>query len=238
MNRVIQPKVKVTLVQGETFNVTIGRAAWEACSATWNLGTNSAFALGPRNTTENLDRVGRPHDLSDVNYPGLNPWTLTLVPNLCCCFFFVSFFPPTSCFIQLFVCAYDLDKHQTVYNTYVRIKGICEQISIQINIHYIHVNLWLSLNLGVYCSLEKWCFTRCVAYPITETMFHSKDQTSQLNCKLHYEYTTAKLVWSFLWVGYKRKHFPLHFSLLLLFFYYCSYPDNLFMLCSLILFYW
>jgi hypothetical protein len=40
----MQPKVKVTLVQGEIFNVTIGRAAWEACSATWNLGTNSAFA--------------------------------------------------------------------------------------------------------------------------------------------------------------------------------------------------
>jgi hypothetical protein len=29
----------------------------EACSATWNLGTNSAFALEPRKTTENLDRV-------------------------------------------------------------------------------------------------------------------------------------------------------------------------------------
>jgi hypothetical protein len=35
MNRVIQPKVKVkvTLVQGDIFNVTIGKAAWEACSA-------------------------------------------------------------------------------------------------------------------------------------------------------------------------------------------------------------
>jgi hypothetical protein len=33
------------------FNITIGRAAWEACSATWNLGTNWAFALGPRKTT-------------------------------------------------------------------------------------------------------------------------------------------------------------------------------------------
>jgi hypothetical protein len=33
------------------------RAAWEACSATWNLGTNSAFALGLRKTTENLNRV-------------------------------------------------------------------------------------------------------------------------------------------------------------------------------------
>jgi hypothetical protein len=59
MNRVIQLKVKVksqvTLVQGENFKVTIGRAAWEGCSATWNLGTNSAFALVPRKTTESLD---------------------------------------------------------------------------------------------------------------------------------------------------------------------------------------
>jgi hypothetical protein len=39
----------------------------EACSATWNLGTNSAFALGPRKTTENPDRVGRSQDLSDAN---------------------------------------------------------------------------------------------------------------------------------------------------------------------------
>jgi hypothetical protein len=45
-------------VQGKIFNVTIGRAAWEECSATWNLGTNSAFALGPMKTTENL-RVGQ-----------------------------------------------------------------------------------------------------------------------------------------------------------------------------------
>jgi hypothetical protein len=39
----------------------------EACSATWNLGTNSTFALGPRKTTENLDRVGRSQDLPDAN---------------------------------------------------------------------------------------------------------------------------------------------------------------------------
>jgi hypothetical protein len=57
MNRVIQPKDKVTLVQGEIFNVTIERVAWEARSATLNLGTNSAFALEPRKTTENHDRV-------------------------------------------------------------------------------------------------------------------------------------------------------------------------------------
>jgi hypothetical protein len=31
-----------------------------------NLGTNSAFAVGPRKTTENLDRVGRPQDPPDA----------------------------------------------------------------------------------------------------------------------------------------------------------------------------
>jgi hypothetical protein len=97
MKRVIQPKVKVTLLQGEIFNVTIGRAAWEPCSATWNLGTNSAFALGPRKTAENLDGVGRSQDLPDANWPlasspALNPRTLTLVPNLCCCVFLFCFF--------------------------------------------------------------------------------------------------------------------------------------------------
>jgi hypothetical protein len=40
---------------GRNFSVTVGRAPWEACSATWNLGTNSALALRPRKTTENLD---------------------------------------------------------------------------------------------------------------------------------------------------------------------------------------
>jgi hypothetical protein len=67
MNKVIQSKVIVMLVQGEIVNVTIGRATWEACSATWNLGANSAFALGPKKTTENLDQVGRSQDLPDAN---------------------------------------------------------------------------------------------------------------------------------------------------------------------------
>jgi hypothetical protein len=65
MNRVILPKV--TLVQGEIFNVTIERAAWEAYNATWDLGTNSEFALGPRKTTENLDRVGRSQGHPNAN---------------------------------------------------------------------------------------------------------------------------------------------------------------------------
>jgi hypothetical protein len=42
---------------GQNFDIKIGRAAREAPSAIWNLGTNSAFAVGPRKTTENLERV-------------------------------------------------------------------------------------------------------------------------------------------------------------------------------------
>jgi hypothetical protein len=53
--------------EGEIFNVTVGWAACEACSATWNLGTNSAFALGPRKITLNLEQVGRSQDLPDIS---------------------------------------------------------------------------------------------------------------------------------------------------------------------------
>jgi hypothetical protein len=79
---------------GEIFNVTIRRAACEACSPTWNLGTDSAFALGPRKTTENLDRVGRSQNLPDANWLlvsnlALNTRVLTLDPI--CAVFFPSF---------------------------------------------------------------------------------------------------------------------------------------------------
>jgi hypothetical protein len=80
--------------------VTFGRAACEACSVTWNLGANSAFALEPRKTTENLDRVGRLQDLPDTNWllassPALNTQALTLV-RICAVLFF------TSCFYKYF----------------------------------------------------------------------------------------------------------------------------------------
>jgi hypothetical protein len=45
------------------FYVNIGRAECEAYSL--NLGTNSAFALRPKKSTENLDRVGRSQKLPD-----------------------------------------------------------------------------------------------------------------------------------------------------------------------------
>jgi hypothetical protein len=67
INRVVQPKVEVK----SQSHVSAGRNFqcyhWDACSATWNLGTNSAFALGRRKTTENLDRVGRSQDLPDAD---------------------------------------------------------------------------------------------------------------------------------------------------------------------------
>jgi hypothetical protein len=66
-------KVKVTLVQGEIFNVTIRRAEWEACSATWNLGTNSVFALGPRKTTESYIKDAK-SDLKNINQNESGVW--------------------------------------------------------------------------------------------------------------------------------------------------------------------
>jgi hypothetical protein len=46
--------------------LTLGGATCEARSATFNLGTNSAFALGSRKTTENLDRDGRSQNLPEA----------------------------------------------------------------------------------------------------------------------------------------------------------------------------
>jgi hypothetical protein len=53
--------------------------------AAWNLGTNTAFALRPRKTTESLDRVGWSQELPDGNWilassPALTTRALTLVP--------------------------------------------------------------------------------------------------------------------------------------------------------------
>jgi hypothetical protein len=57
----------LTASDGINFGVNVGRAACEVCSSTCNLGTNSAFALGPSKTTENLDRIGRSQDLPDAD---------------------------------------------------------------------------------------------------------------------------------------------------------------------------
>jgi hypothetical protein len=75
---------------------------------------------------------------------GIKSTSPNISPYLCC---FLSFFPPfflflfflTSCFLQLFLCAYNLDKHQTVYNTCERNEHMYEEICIQI---YIYLYLW------------------------------------------------------------------------------------------------
>jgi hypothetical protein len=43
----------------------LGRAPCEARRVIWNLGINSAFAVGPKKTTENSDRVDRSQEPSD-----------------------------------------------------------------------------------------------------------------------------------------------------------------------------
>jgi hypothetical protein len=71
-----------------------------------------------------------------------------------------------------------------------------------------YVILWLSVNLGVYCSLEKSDFvTRFVAHSITKIIIHSWDQSRQFSCKFHYEYTTAKLFLSCLFHFFSSLHF-------------------------------
>jgi hypothetical protein len=73
MNRAIQPEFEVKVKSQSyvsverIFNVTIGKASWEAYSATWNFGNNSAFAPRPRKTTENRHRVGQSQDLPEAN---------------------------------------------------------------------------------------------------------------------------------------------------------------------------
>jgi hypothetical protein len=46
------------------FDATIGRATCEARSSTRSLCINSAFAVGPKETMENLHRIGRSRDLA------------------------------------------------------------------------------------------------------------------------------------------------------------------------------
>jgi hypothetical protein len=57
-------------IRTKTLKVTLeggGGAACEACSAKCITGTNSAFALRPRKTTENLHPLARSLDLPDAD---------------------------------------------------------------------------------------------------------------------------------------------------------------------------
>jgi hypothetical protein len=71
---------RVTL--GRNFDDTIGVAVCEASSATWNLGTNSAFALVSRKTMENLDGVGQKQDLPAANWLLSFHYILSILHNM------------------------------------------------------------------------------------------------------------------------------------------------------------
>jgi hypothetical protein len=117
-----------------------------------NLGSISAFALRLRKTTENLDRVGLSQYLPDANWllsssPALNTQALTLV-HICAVALLKNIYKfLTNTFIVNinWICtkpcttpAEGMNKYAYKY-TYI---CICDS--------------WLSVNLGVYCSLEKW----------------------------------------------------------------------------------
>lgn len=53
---------------GWNCEVNFGSAAGEVCKETWNLGTNSTFALGLPKTKENLDQTGQSQDLPDEDW--------------------------------------------------------------------------------------------------------------------------------------------------------------------------
>jgi hypothetical protein len=78
-------------------------------------------------------------------------------------------------FLKIFVSACNLDKHQIVYNTCGRGVHIRVCTNMRANIHIsVIVILWLSVNMGIYCSLKEiGCYKRFVAHPITKIMIHS-----------------------------------------------------------------
>jgi hypothetical protein len=102
------------------FEITIGRAACEACSAMRNLGTKSSFALGRRKPTENLDRVSRSQTLLDANWllassSALNTRTL-LVP-----IWLLLYLNKVNIFVFVHVSFYmhTLDEHQTLAHNWL-----------------------------------------------------------------------------------------------------------------------
>jgi hypothetical protein len=76
--------------------------------------SNVEFALGPE------EDHGTPWSswpgagpsgckLTSIQQSGIEYTSTNISPYLCCCFFFQNF-------LQIFLCAYNLDKHQNVYN--------------------------------------------------------------------------------------------------------------------------
>jgi hypothetical protein len=109
--------VRATLERN--FDVTNGVATCEASSATWNLGTNSAFALGSRKPRKTWScwPVAEPCGckLTSSQKPGIKYANPNISPYLCCCFIWKKF---TCLLLQIFLFyVHDLDNYQrVVYN--------------------------------------------------------------------------------------------------------------------------
>jgi hypothetical protein len=129
---------------------------------TWNWGTNSEFALGPRKTMENLDRVGRSQDLPGADWflvssPALNTRALILV-FICAVYLIFSFFFSFS--LKSFISCFHKHFYLCLIWIHTRpfiipaeeINACMQQIHMLTNIHISAcVILWLSINLEVHC---------------------------------------------------------------------------------------
>jgi hypothetical protein len=128
-------------------------------------------------TKENLDRVGRSQDLPNANWllassPALNPWALTLVPILCCCFLLFPAPPQPVIFFYNYLYMHMIWIGTKLYKTHM------EGINAYVNNHaykYTYLYAFFFDYRYIWESIVVWkirCFTRFVAYPITKTMFH------------------------------------------------------------------
>jgi hypothetical protein len=128
---------------------------WEGCMGSMQCNMEFGYQLSICSGTK--ENNGKPWSSwpvagpSERNWllassPALNLGTLTSVPTLryCIFLFFSLFSQQVILSLQLFVCEYDLDKQQTVQNTYGRNKGICEQTRIQTDIYLYPIVLWKS----------------------------------------------------------------------------------------------
>jgi hypothetical protein len=164
----------------EIVYVTIARAACEASSATWNLDSNSAFALGPRKIPENLDRVGRSQDWLLASSPVLNTRVLTLVPICAVSSFLPLFlFSPFKNIYNLFLQKFYLYIIwiSTKRCTITPAEGMNSYIHKYVN-NYTYICNSDSLIIGTFRSSlyfvkEIGCYTRFVAHSIIKIMFHS-----------------------------------------------------------------
>jgi hypothetical protein len=158
---------------GRNFDVTIVRALREASSAMWNLCTNSAFVLGSRKTTENLDRVGRTQDLPDANWllatrPAVNMRNLTIIPIWLLLYLkkevFIFVFTDLPFYVRT------LDEQQPVVHK-IWEDNLCLYEHTYLHI-YINLYLWLFEYWWIWISIVVvggiGCYMRFVAHSVAE----------------------------------------------------------------------